>query len=439
MTIQDNKETESGKPMTRRQLIASVGAAGALLAMGAGLPKQAEAAKTTIPVTDNKPWFNVKDFGATGTGSNDDDSPYIQAAIDAAGDKGGTVFLPAGRYKIDRWLNLRSKVSILGAGAGVTVLRAGEPNLLMIYGGAGAGSFSIENLSFEGYGPSGAAGEVAERGIHIVEATHVTIRGCRFHDITNGVRLVRSRHVSLLDCTFTQLLGSETPSEGYGIVVEGGSNHTIQGNHFKTIPKSCIHLTAGATYCTVSGNIMEQCLDAAILLSSNLNSCSYHLIEGNMVTANGLLDQQSSCTIGIRLKDSCSYNTIVNNVINRPSSAGIQLEAGDNAGDDRPYGNTMTGNTVVSSPSGITVINGDANSVKSNEVRRAQTGVLLNTVGEGATKRNAVTNNSLYQCTGAAINIGSARCESNSVFGNTGFDNAENVKDSGTGTITNGF
>lgn len=45
--------------------------------------------------------FNVKDYGATGNGSSND-TVAVQAAIDAAGVAGGTVYFPPGTYKIAR-------------------------------------------------------------------------------------------------------------------------------------------------------------------------------------------------------------------------------------------------------------------------------------------------------------------------------------------------
>lgn len=440
MSLHDQKETESGKPMTRRQLLASVGAAGALLAVGAGLPLKARAARNDPqPVKENKSWYNVRDFGALGTGTYyDDDTPYIQSAIDAASVEGGTVFLPAGKYSIRQSLNLRAKVSLLGAGAGSTIIKAVEPNLNMVYRGPGTGAIGIENIAFEGLGPSGS-GEMVERAIYLLETSHTTIRGCVFNDIANGIRAARSQHMTIADCAFTKVMGTGNKNEGYGIIVEGGSNHIIESNHFNWVSANCIYLTAGCSYCVVSRNVMEVCKDAAIMLSSQMSSCSYHLIESNVVSAIGLLDTQSSCTHGIRLKNACSYNTIVNNVITRPETSGIQLEAVENPGDDRPYGNTIASNTIVSTVNGISIINGDANSVKGNEVRRVKTGILLDTVGPGTCKRTVVTGNTLNQCADAAIKINSARCESNVVFGNAGFENGESVKDSGTGTATSGF
>lgn len=67
-------------------------------------------------------FYNVKDYGAAGSGSGDD-SQEVQAAIDAAAAAGGgTVFFPAGTYRMLTGLSLTSLVRLLGAGRGATVL-----------------------------------------------------------------------------------------------------------------------------------------------------------------------------------------------------------------------------------------------------------------------------------------------------------------------------
>jgi hypothetical protein len=63
-------------------------------------------------ITD--PVINVQDFGATGNGSTDD-SAAIQAAINGAPDP-AVVFFPAGTYRIQARLNLRSGIVLRGEG-----------------------------------------------------------------------------------------------------------------------------------------------------------------------------------------------------------------------------------------------------------------------------------------------------------------------------------
>ncbi|MEK3915360.1 right-handed parallel beta-helix repeat-containing protein [Paenibacillus sp. FSL H7-0331] len=437
-------DKHTNKPITRRQLLAGLSAAGVLLAAGAGFPGGAQAA-VTVPVGNtNTWWYNVKDFGAQGNDRSDqDDSPFIQAAINAAAVSGGTVYFPAGRYIIKTGLFLRSKVHLLGAGAEASVLKAGLVNIQMVMCPAQGKQASIEGLTFEGIGNiTSSVTSMVERGIHILEASFIRVSKCLFKGIANGVHLARSEHVTIEDCSFISLVAGDSAYEGYGVTAEGGANHIIQGNHFKSLPRSCIQLTAGCSYTLVAGNVMEACLEAAITVSSKLSVCMYNVIDGNAITAFGLIDKQTSCTYGIRLKDACSYNHIVNNSITRATFAGVQLEAADNAGDDRPYGNVMTGNKIDTSVRGIVVLNGSDNSLKANEVRRVELGILIDTIGEGnasTAKQNVVTGNSLFQCSISAVKIGSNRCQSNMVHSNSGFDNTAGLTDNGTETVTAGF
>jgi parallel beta-helix repeat protein len=63
----------------------------------------------------DRPWFDVRAFGATGNGTTND-STNIQAAITAAAVNGGTVFFPAGTYRCN--ITLPNGVTLLGAGFG---------------------------------------------------------------------------------------------------------------------------------------------------------------------------------------------------------------------------------------------------------------------------------------------------------------------------------
>lgn len=57
--------------------------------------------------------LNVRDFGADGTGQRDN-TAALQAALDKAGEKGGTVLLPRGRYQITDTLRIPRFVTLRG-------------------------------------------------------------------------------------------------------------------------------------------------------------------------------------------------------------------------------------------------------------------------------------------------------------------------------------
>lgn len=86
----------------------------------AGAPVAQNVAQTLIDAhTALEDMLNVMSYGALGDGIADDRAA-IQAAIDAAAVKGGTVFLPAGRYRLAASLVLRKGVRVRGAFPGVT-------------------------------------------------------------------------------------------------------------------------------------------------------------------------------------------------------------------------------------------------------------------------------------------------------------------------------
>src|SRR6185503_16695374 len=78
--------------------------------------------------------LNVLDYGAVADNTTDASSS-IQAAINAANAAGGgTVFIPAGTYRVATPLTILSKVTIIGAGKGATTLSAPSNNLFAFTG-----------------------------------------------------------------------------------------------------------------------------------------------------------------------------------------------------------------------------------------------------------------------------------------------------------------
>jgi hypothetical protein len=93
--------------------------------------------------------YNVKDYGALGTGAVDDSSA-IQAAIDAVdttGGRGGVVLIPTGVYRLDATLDLRDHVSIVGSGVRASLLSyTGNGPAISVLGRSEAG---VKNLRLQ--------------------------------------------------------------------------------------------------------------------------------------------------------------------------------------------------------------------------------------------------------------------------------------------------
>lgn len=127
----------------------------------------------------NGAYYNVLDFGAKADNLTDD-QPAIQAAINAAkAAGGGTVFLPAGTYKVNDTLTLTPSSSwfnvyIQGAGAGATTLN---------FAGVGANKDGIAVSGWGGrFGFEGFTVKNAKRhGIYINNSTNTEYWVNRFY------------------------------------------------------------------------------------------------------------------------------------------------------------------------------------------------------------------------------------------------------------------
>ncbi|MGF9710873.1 right-handed parallel beta-helix repeat-containing protein [Paenibacillus naphthalenovorans] len=440
------KPEQGSRGLTRRQLLATVGSATAmLLASGAGTGwGTASAAALPGAVQQESPiWHNVKDYGAGNLGrTNVDDAPAIQSAMNAAVRTGGIVYFPPGTYYLNSSLVLYSNVKLLGASSQRSVLKSLQSHLILMVGN-GVKHAEVESLGFEGTG--NLYQEVfadPERAVHLKDCEHVRIRDCSFSKITNGIRITDCRHVAVSGCLFNSLLSAGNDNEGYGIVAESGEGLRITDNRFVQLPRPCIYLSAGCSYSTVSGNTAEKCKDAFVVVSSKIKPCSHNRIEGNTASGAGLAKDETSCSRGILLRSYSTDNLIQHNVISRAAFTGIMLEGEGTAELERPAGNLISGNKVDGAPEGIALLNSDGNAVTGNDVRRVKTGILLNTKGEGSGARcrsNLVSGNTLFSCSSVAIRLGSARCESNTVYGNSGAGNGEALADQGTDTAKSGF
>ncbi len=143
----------------------------ALWGTAAGLVGGAMIAKTPSAAAETAPldWFNVKNYGALGNGA-DDDTPKIQAAIDAAvAAGGGTVYFPAGVYAVTPAadgpaLSIGGNgIRLVGASSKAATLVKKANGILLRMSGAPTDTSgskhrrycSIENLGFNGNGKTG--------------------------------------------------------------------------------------------------------------------------------------------------------------------------------------------------------------------------------------------------------------------------------------------
>lgn len=94
------------------------------------------------------PYFNVKDYLATGDGVTDD-TTAIQNAITAAAIIGGTVFFPSGTYVISSALTMFTAVSLLGVGSEAVIINQTSTSEGALIG-TDVASITIEGILFDG-------------------------------------------------------------------------------------------------------------------------------------------------------------------------------------------------------------------------------------------------------------------------------------------------
>lgn len=161
--------------------------------------------------------INVRDYGAKGDGSSDDQAA-IQSAIDAAQKSGQTVWFPPGTYNHSNVLNA-SGVNIQGSGSG-TVLHATNPDEEAIKLGSNS---SISNLTTSVSAgsrdsqPDQAAIDVTGSGVSV---SNVTTLGAE----SNGIRLDGASGAKI-----SNNLVEGSNADGIALM-NGSTNNMISGN-----------------------------------------------------------------------------------------------------------------------------------------------------------------------------------------------------------------
>lgn len=152
--------------------------------------------------------YNIKDFGAVGNNTADD-TPAIQAAVNAAAG-GGTVLFPKGTYYMAGVVQMPSNVTLSGYGATVTKTGASAPTSGGFFWvssgstpgyGAGAKNINVFGLRFLGSFTQGRVG--APFPMH--HADNVLVRDCTFEQIMGGGHvfdLCGCRYVTIENCQF---------------------------------------------------------------------------------------------------------------------------------------------------------------------------------------------------------------------------------------------
>ena len=211
--------THASADVARRRFMTGLVAGGAVAATTLATGSSAQAAEGIAAPTVT----NVKDpaYGAVGDGTADD-TAAIQAAIDAT-PNGGVVYFPAGRYVVRSAaggiLVGRSGVSLLGAGAAVSVLQVADDSVaqaLLIL--TRRSDVLVQDLGFDATtnGPMAAAVYASAS----LGQRNITVDRCRFAGFMTGQAMTTAAAVYIWTTQDIQVLDSEFVDCGRAITLD---------------------------------------------------------------------------------------------------------------------------------------------------------------------------------------------------------------------------
>lgn len=156
-------------------------------------------------------------FGAVADGIADD-TAAVQAAIDSLPLEGGTVFFPAGTYRITDSIKVRSALRLYGEGNSATVFHQVTPNKHG-FEGVDILSLSVEELRISGPGSGSGTG----CGINLTRSSHSATCYLRLTNVYIRTFGADGLHVSNgIVSQFNSVISEENGANGFNLVGEDG-------------------------------------------------------------------------------------------------------------------------------------------------------------------------------------------------------------------------
>ena len=327
--------------------------------------------------------FNVLDYGAVGNGTTDS-TAAIQAAIDAANAaNAGTVFFPAGTYKLTDTVNLKANVVLKGAGRRVTYLTQFTNSKRCLSQSNTSFYNDISDLSFTiNAGVTGAT-------LIQLEGGSSNIQSCNFVGGANGAIVSATYYVNFTGCEF----GNQTTRGLQFSGVGGANSNSVTGTKFANITGDCISVSSG-TY------------------SVNVYGCAFEVITGYGIN--------SEAAIGTII--GCYFETISIAAININGTSGIFMANNYFADNGLTVQGASRGNAYFN----LRSASGDATSGFGGFTTRADgANTLLTNEGSSVDKTWTMTKTNINAATGYGFfnnlrltPILSASAENNSIFVN---------------------
>lgn len=366
-------------------------------------------------------YIDVRKYGATGDGTTDDRAA-IQAAINAVAVYGGTVFFPAGYYRITGHLDILSNVTLLGTIGSYITVPTGYNDMILYAAGTSAAplhDIKVKDLTIIGNGTSDT---ISSNWFFWV--TDVEISGVKTIDTAgyNPIACESCTRATISNCTVD---GSHSAD---GVSMSGCFYSSIVNCKVYNAFDTGVVFAANCCYCTMVGNIVRQDgmgLSGAMgmcLADSHKCACVGNTVDGGGVTnrigiyifRDGNTNIQSE---DITVSGNSVYNTgnggIILGDVNRCTVTGNILDkcATGISGWNSNYV-SVTGNTVMNSPlntigialNGCTYCTVTANVSSDDQSSHTQNyGIYLGDNGATYSNYNNITGNSTYGNVGSQI------------------------------------
>ena len=314
---------------------------------------------STTPRTIADRWgqvFNVRDFGALGTGDVPD-TTALQATLDAANTAGGgTVYLPAGDYLINAALTIGDNTCLTGEPT--AWIKSSTQDIAYLTNKDtvnGNTNIRIDGLNLDL--AAVADHSLADTGaVQFGNVSSLTVTGCRILNSPRHAIFLRST-VEMYEISNNYIYGSGMrpqygPAEGVAnrgsaIYAEGSRRGVIQGNRINNIWQMAVFLYGQAdsqSYgVSILGNYIENCRDNSIRLQPRTQGSvdwDPSWVRSCVVSGNVIVDCAGD---GVRMNG--SQHSVTGNTVTAKSVAG---GSGINSAGSEDC--AISGNVCVSEP-----------------------------------------------------------------------------------------
>jgi hypothetical protein len=312
------------------------------------------------------PWFNVTHYGAVGDGATDD-TAEIQEALDAAAAEDGTVYVPAGIYRVSS-LSIDSGVRLYGAGMGLSVIKANNTTVVLQneHPTTGDDNIEVRDLTFHGNDatldfivrfdastatfPAGNS-DITVRNVEVCNGDYAglfiqkCIRGrvidCYIHTLErDGVQFADGKDLLVRGCTIQDTHDDSVAFVAYTAqIVRASAVGNDLGDDSVTIgtgANTCV-LFAGVRGGVCAGNVIRGAIDGITVQNFNAFESQGIAITGNSLERPGIA--QAAGGTGILIAGGQTRGgtadagigdiTISGNTIVSPWSEGIRVTAGN--------------------------------------------------------------------------------------------------------------